>query len=124
DLSYSHKNEIAQSIINISKRIYQTKRFISKPLREIFYSEFQKVKSIDVSENDTLRIYFQSIVVILLNLVPKEKDPGLGKLIKETNHKNNKILIVKSVWKSFNEYARDSLSSALDFGVNIYNFTE
>ncbi|TGL33378.1 hypothetical protein EHQ45_10165 [Leptospira bourretii] len=77
-----------------------------------------------MSENDTLRIYFQSIVVILLNLVPKEKDPGLGKLIKETNHKNNKILIVKSVWKSFNEYARDSLSSALDFGVNIYNFTE
>ncbi|MCW7503562.1 hypothetical protein [Leptospira paudalimensis] len=124
ELSYSDKKKIAQGVIEISYKIYQTKRYISKPLKDIFYIEFQKLKTVDVSNDEILRSYFESIVIILLNLVPKKVDSGLYKLIKETDHKNNKIIIIKSVWKSFNENARGSLSDQLDLGYNIYSFRQ
>ncbi|PKA26017.1 hypothetical protein CH381_12590 [Leptospira sp. mixed culture ATI2-C-A1] len=73
-----------------------------------------------MSEDEDILTYFQSIVIILLNLVPKKVDPGLNNLIIETGHKNHKIANVNSAWMSFNESARHSLSAALDFGQNIY----
>lgn len=123
-LSYIEKNIIAQSIIEISFKIYQTKRFISKQIRDIFYAEFQKLKTFDVSNDEDIKIYFQSTVIILLNLLPKKVDPSIDRLLKETEFRNNKILIVQSIWKTFNEEARSILSTKLEFGQNIYNFEE
>ncbi|MCW7471799.1 hypothetical protein [Leptospira kanakyensis] len=124
NLSYIEKNIIALSIIKISFKIYQTKRFISKPIRDIFFVEFQNLCTFDASKDEDIKTYFISTVTILLNLVPKKVDPCIDSLLKETKFRNNKILIVQSIFKTFNETARSILSTKLEFGKDIYKFEE
>ncbi|MGE8723359.1 hypothetical protein ACO2KH_18660 [Leptospira terpstrae] len=119
DLEFTLKNRIAQGIIEITHKIRQTKRFIAKPIQELFYNEFELYKNNNLISNENLKKYFESVIIIILNLVPKEKDSGIYQIINNTNSIENKRIIASSVWKSCNDKAKESISTALDFGVEI-----